>query len=38
MDILLPADGALPLQQVTDLQQHQILGQTLFSPVDANEL
>ncbi|HIG42261.1 MAG: M23 family metallopeptidase [bacterium] len=34
MDILLPADGALPLQQVTDLQQYETHGQALYSPVD----
>lgn len=33
MDIILPADGKLPLQQVTDLKQYATFGQPLYSPV-----
>lgn len=34
MDIILPHDGELPLQQITDLQKYNTFAQTLYAPVD----
>ena len=34
MDIFLPEDGKLPLEQITDLQEYETFGQSLYSPVD----
>jgi hypothetical protein len=34
LDFLLPEDGKLPLEQITDLQEYETFGKALYSPVD----
>lgn len=34
MDIIVPEDGKLPLEQITDLQKYKTFGKSLYSPVD----
>jgi len=34
LDILLPEDGKLPLEQITDLNEYETFGKALYSPVD----
>lgn len=34
MDIIIPDDGKLPMERITDLQRYKTFGEPMFSPVD----